>query len=351
MDDGKTFTRLTRSSSKKMTEAHQAEGGSATRMKKSRVTLQLDFDEHSSSANSPAMKKSKDVTLPKSKSKREKSSYLADVQNLVNLAAKYGCLLYFELPKIDEKKNMDSKGNVRAIVPKQLEEIPGIKAERPILKKHDQNAAAFSIIRPDAPTMTNGHAPATWMQGSKTKLDYLLVIDFESTCWDSKFSSPPQEIIEFPAVLINLKTGEIEEQFQQFVMPMEQPRLSEFCTNFTVSNKGMALYQAGEHSAQDSANIFVIATWTDWDFKLCLFKECERKNIKFPSIFSQWIDLKAAFRQNYGWTPKGLRGAMEDLGLTFEGREHSGLDDAINTAKLAHRMVCDGSILNRYSEL
>ena len=36
---------------------------------------------------------------------------------------------------------------------------------------------------------------------------------------------------------------------------------------------------------------------------------------------------------------------MSDLGLSFSGREHSGLDDAANTARLALKFVADGHLL------
>nr|CAD7256152.1 unnamed protein product [Timema shepardi] len=47
---------------------------------------------------------------------------------------------------------------------------------------------------------------------------------------------------------------------------------------------------------------------------------------------------------NYA-TEAGLRGALSELGINFEGREHSGLCDARNTAHLAWRIVQDGGVL------
>jgi inhibitor of KinA sporulation pathway (predicted exonuclease) len=68
----------------------------------------------------------------------------------------------------------------------------------------------------------------------KTKLHFLIVMDFESTCWEERrASTPAPEIIEFPAVLVNLQTGKIEEEFQQYVTPTEFPQLSQFCTTLT----------------------------------------------------------------------------------------------------------------------
>jgi hypothetical protein len=39
--------------------------------------------------------------------------------------------------------------------------------------------------------------------------DYICVIDFEATCIESGFVDFPHEIIEFPIVLINMKTMQI----------------------------------------------------------------------------------------------------------------------------------------------
>lgn len=62
--------------------------------------------------------------------------------------------------------------------------------------------------------------------------EYFIVLDFESTCWkDSKFRT--QEIIEFPAVLMNARTGVIEDEFHRYLLPQENPILSEFCKELT----------------------------------------------------------------------------------------------------------------------
>ena len=79
--------------------------------------------------------------------------------------------------------------------------------------------------------------PSTSKGIGNSSFQYLIVIDFESTCWKEKHGYLP-EIIEFPAVLINVSTGIIEEEFQQYVMPSENPILSEFCTNLTGISQG-----------------------------------------------------------------------------------------------------------------
>ena len=58
----------------------------------------------------------------------------------------------------------------------------------------------------------------------QNQLQYLFVIDFESTCWEQRTGNPPPEIIEFPVVLLCLRTGEIKSEFHQYCSPVEHPR-------------------------------------------------------------------------------------------------------------------------------
>lgn len=64
--------------------------------------------------------------------------------------------------------------------------------------------------------------------------DFLYVLDFESTCWDSKDPNRrAPEIIEFSVVLYDTRIHKIIDEFQQYVMPIEVPKLSEFCKRFS----------------------------------------------------------------------------------------------------------------------
>ncbi|XP_031451314.1 ERI1 exoribonuclease 2 [Phasianus colchicus] len=200
---------------------------------------------------------------------------------------------------------------------------------------------------------------------------FLLVLDFESTCWRDARQRRP-EIIEFPAVLLNAATGRIEAEFHTFVQPQEQPVLSEFCTALTgvtqkqvdegvplhiclsqflkwlqeiQKEKKFLIVSEIPSNAIPETQLCAFVTWTDWDLGVCLHYECKRKQLRKPDIFNSWIDLKATYRAFYNRKPKGLSGALQDLGLAFVGREHSGLDDSRNTACLAWRLICDGCVL------
>ncbi|KAH3861365.1 hypothetical protein DPMN_024292 [Dreissena polymorpha] len=193
---------------------------------------------------------------------------------------------------------------------------------------------------------------------------FLIVIDFESTCWqEGKFRT--QEIIEFPAVLLNTCTGEVESVFHHYVQPQEQPVLSSFCTELTgitqtqvdngipislclkrfthwlaklAKENGVVCQGSGGNQPVNTTCV----TWSDWDLGVCLHYECKRKQLFKPPQLTSWIDLRATYRKFYDRKPSGLNGALQDLGIEFEGREHSGVDDAKNTAKLAFRMIKDG---------
>jgi DNA polymerase III epsilon subunit-like protein len=61
---------------------------------------------------------------------------------------------------------------------------------------------------------------------------YLVVVDFECTCEDQE-EPFVHEIIEFPAVLLDLQTRREVRHFHAFVKPTERPVLSDFCTRLT----------------------------------------------------------------------------------------------------------------------
>ncbi|XP_064617542.1 ERI1 exoribonuclease 2-like isoform X2 [Liolophura sinensis] len=196
---------------------------------------------------------------------------------------------------------------------------------------------------------------------------YLVVIDFESTCWkDQKFRT--QEIIEFPAVLLNTSSGICESEFHFYVQPCEQPVLSDFCKQLTGITQAqvedgiplsLCMKKFGhwiEKLNREKNVLFnpgtphpvkgTFVTWSDWDLSVCLQYECKRKQIMKPAYLNSWIDLRATYRNFYSRKPNGLNGALQDLGIEFSGRQHSGVDDARNTAHLAWRMMRDGCILN-----
>lgn len=121
---------------------------------------------------------------------------------------------------------------------------------------------------------------------------YAICIDFEATCFDSPAHKKRkiQEIIEFPAVLVDLVTGEILGEFHRYVRPVETPILSDYCKNLTGISQETVDGANILQEVMDEFRIWVkkiikekelimpktrkgnldgnccLVTWTNWDF-------------------------------------------------------------------------------------
>ncbi|OWM69130.1 3'-5' exoribonuclease 1-like isoform X2 [Punica granatum] len=181
------------------------------------------------------------------------------------------------------------------------------------------------------------------------EFQYFVVIDFEATC-DRDRNPHPQEIIEFPSVLVNSSTGQLEDCFQIYVRPTYNQHLSDFCKELTgiqqnQVEKGVLLSDALlmhdkwlEEKGIKQTN-FAVVTWSNWDCRVMLESECRFKKIRKPPYFNRWINLKVPFHEVFGGVRCNLKEAVQLAGLVWEGRAHCGLDDAKNTAHLlAHLM-------------
>ncbi|XP_017377927.1 ERI1 exoribonuclease 2-like [Cebus imitator] len=81
--------------------------------------------------------------------------------------------------------------------------------------------------------------------------------------------------------------------------------------------------------------------------KICLSQFCkwihkirQQKNLTFAAGVSEPSTSELFYRRK----PKGLSGALQEVGIEFSGRERSGLDDSRNTALLAWKMIRDGCL-------
>ena len=174
---------------------------------------------------------------------------------------------------------------------------------------------------------------------SSRKLSHVFVIDFESTCWEERVNVPPQEIIEFPVVLVSLSTGSVLSEFHHYCQPVEQPRLSPFCRQLTgisqdqvddglplatclvlfrqwldsVTREHGLVFMGSCHDTgldTEKVNLVTCVTWSDWDLSVCLESECRRKQIRKPDCFNSWIDIRAVYRSFYNRRPHGLNNAL-----------------------------------------
>jgi len=181
---------------------------------------------------------------------------------------------------------------------------------------------------------------------------YFVVIDFEATC-DKEKNPHPQEIIEFPSVIVSSMTGQLEGCFQTYVKPTCNQLLSDFCKDLTgiqqiQVDRGVPLSEALlmhdkwlEKRGIKNTN-FAVVTWSNWDCRVMLESECRYKKIRKPPYFNRWINLKVPFREVFGGMRCNLKEAVQMAGLTWLGRAHCGLDDARNTARLLSLLMTRG---------
>lgn len=184
---------------------------------------------------------------------------------------------------------------------------------------------------------------------------YFVVIDFEATCDKDKIPEP-QEIIEFPSVIVDGMTGKLVASFQIYVRPKYNPQLTDFCKDLTgiqqnhvdtgVSlSEAIRLHDKWLEMLGIKEEKFAVVTWSSWDCKVMLDSECRHKKITKPSYFDQSINLRVPFHQIFGSVRCTLKKAVELAGLNWKGRAHCGLDDATNTARLLSMLLLAGANL------
>ena len=66
----------------------------------------------------------------------------------------------------------------------------------------------------------------------KLIFDFFFILDFEATCSDTD-PRYRNEIIEFPIVALDAKTGKIVSEFREYVRPVINEKLSAFCMKLT----------------------------------------------------------------------------------------------------------------------
>lgn len=171
------------------------------------------------------------------------------------------------------------------------------------------------------------------------RLDKLVVIDLESTC-DEPRPRWQGEIIEVGVCLLDLQTLAITDKRGILVKPDNTP-ITPFCTSLTtltpelIEREGISLFQAMVIlQEQYGIRERTWASWGDYD-RNQLIKDCNAHKYGFPGEKSSHINIKNTLAVEYGWrSGGGLDKALEKFGLTLEGTQHRGIDDANNIARI-----------------
>ena len=176
-------------------------------------------------------------------------------------------------------------------------------------------------------------------------LKNFLVIDLEATCWeDSQYQKENSEIIEIGVALIDFSQRKVVDKAQYIIKP-KKSKVSEYCTKLTgitqeqVDKEGIDLMRASKLIRKKFNPTHI--GWGAWgDDKTMLTNECELKKAIFP-FNDTYFDLGYLFTLKNGNNKKwNLEKALKKEGLEFIGNAHSGVDDAVNTARLFIKYLC-----------
>lgn len=170
------------------------------------------------------------------------------------------------------------------------------------------------------------------------RLDHVIVIDIESTCWDG--GNPPRgqmnDIIEIGLCPVEVSSGRRLEKRSILVRP-ERSTVSPFCTELTTLTQTQV---SGGIAFKDACKILEMeyltqerlwASFGDYDRRQ-FEKQCRDEGVRYPFGPSH-LNGKTLFAVSRGLpTEVGLPQAMALLGLKLEGTHHRGHDDAWNIA-------------------
>lgn len=176
-------------------------------------------------------------------------------------------------------------------------------------------------------------------------IDYVIALDFEATC-DEPHGPEPQEIIEFPMVVIDWNKGEVVETFHRYVKPVYHPQLSDFCKKLTGITQEQVDGAAEFKDVFQEATKFLdkyefkrvmFVTYGNWDLDTMLTKQCRTSGLSLGMFETQnFVNVNKFVREHLMKSEDRvyIPNVMEYLGIPFEGKLHSGIDDTNNIAKI-----------------
>lgn len=219
-----------------------------------------------------------------------------------------------------------------------------------------------------AQTASGGSVPQSAVHH---QIDYYVVLDFEATCQkDGRIR--PQEIIEFPSVIVDANRAVIVAEFQRYVRPVHHPKLSDFCTGLTgipqkvvdeastfavVWREYFKWLESVGLTQKEASSRVAWVTCGDWDLKTMLpsqlrndrpSRDDEPEDAKCslprlpPAILQRWVNLKIAFFNLTNKRASGMPDMINELKVQMTGHHHSGIDDCRNIAKCLMALLRQG---------
>lgn len=180
----------------------------------------------------------------------------------------------------------------------------------------------------------------------------IIIVDLEATCQEDN-TLFHQEIIEIGA--IRVEDGKIVDEFDIFVKPIHNNKLSEFCINLThikqedidsASSPYDAIKSFYDWATKNFTEDVVYLSWGGFDKKQ-LKKEINEHHIGFTYYLEaedKHLNLKSMYPKILGRKRQmGTLMALKYEGFTFSGTNHRAIDDVKNIFKIyeKHRTKAD----------
>jgi inhibitor of KinA sporulation pathway (predicted exonuclease) len=180
------------------------------------------------------------------------------------------------------------------------------------------------------------------------KLDQILVVDVEATCWEG--DPPPgqiSEIIEIGLCVLDVATLTRVGRRDILVRPVCST-VSPYCSQLTtltqaqVDDGGIPLAEACQLLAREyQAPARLWASYGDYDRKQ-FERNCREYGIAYP-FGPTHLNVKTLAAVVCGWSGEvGMSEALMRMGLTLEGTHHRGDADAWNIAAILSRVLRSG---------
>jgi len=169
------------------------------------------------------------------------------------------------------------------------------------------------------------------------RLDQILVIDIESTCWEGP--PPPgqeNEIIEIGLCTLEVASGDRRDRESLLVRP-ERSSVSAFCTRLTTLtqdqvDRGMGFAEAcGVLTERYGSRQRTWASYGDYDRRQ-FERQCASRGLAYP-LGPTHLNVKNLLALGLGLRREvGMAEALRLVDLPLEGTHHRGGDDAWNIA-------------------
>ncbi|KAF9305323.1 hypothetical protein BGZ74_010661 [Mortierella antarctica] len=246
------------------------------------------------------------------------------------------------------------------------EDVSSLTAERLTGRKKKAPSRAAVAEAED----TNGLSVSPTLIEKNSRYDYMLAFDVEATCESGISFEFPNEVIEFPVVLLDGKTLEVEtvdnaptfvevlSLFEEWltkhgiILGEYSPTKGHGVDNDHFSPSKKSSKRRGARKGKggnlqltqpdfEYGASFCFVTDGPFDIRDFIAKQCLHSRIPRPSYFTKpYLDVRTLFRDYFDlaqWL--NLEGMLKFLGETFVGRQHSGICDARNVGRILKQLA------------